>query len=164
MKASCTSTVVVALFLFGCGGASSGGSTPEAVAKGIAAAYSNGDAKAAIALLPSDEAFKAAWDCPADARLAKRLTRRRDRAEKEFSKAKEKGVSMSVKSFTAEPKNTKVVKKGEKYKGCTAKVEVTIQKHRLTLLIKADGKEKDDGATWKFAKFGDNATWYFFKL
>jgi hypothetical protein len=164
MNASWISTVAVALFLFGCGGPSSGGSTPEAVAKALASAYTNGDAKAAMALLPSDEAFKAAWDCPADAKLAKRLKRRRDRADKEFSKAKEKGISMSVKSFTAEPKTTTVVKKGEKHKGCTAKVDVTIQKHRLKLLIKIGEKEEDDGETWKFAKFGDNDTWYFFKL
>ncbi len=152
----------LALLFMGCGG--SGASTPESAAKALVGAMSGGDGKAAMSVLPTDDAFKEAFDCPAEARLMKRLTSRRARLEKEASNLAEKKVSLSIKSFTAEPMDTTVIKKGEEYKGCKAKVDVTIQKHKLTLLIKKDGKEKDDGEKWKFARFGDKKTWYYWKL
>lgn len=162
MRHGLAAVVCLALVASGCDSGGPGFESPEAAAKGMAEGFSNKDAKMGERLLPPEDLLKAHFDCPDD-KMVKSRQKRLAQWPEELAKAPA-GMKMAVGAIDAAASKTDTLAKDADYEGCKVKAPVTIRELKLTLKITVDGKDKDDGETWRFVKFGDKERWYNFKL
>jgi hypothetical protein len=133
--------------------------TPRAVADGIMQAFKDRSAAEAVALLPTEDQLKAAFDCP---QVLDRLKSRKDSADKDFAQAP-KDMTIELGGFDKFGTEDKLIKAGQDWDGCKVNAPVTVHTSKLVLRMTKDGKTDFDNETWTFLKFGDEEKWYYFK-
>ena len=153
MKFSSICFVALSFISFtGCGGGGSSSSTtggaakPEDVAKNAVEAMAAGDMNKLKALFPSDDALKPLVKCPKDNFIVEEVQKEKSKAERQKAKMDEAGVT-KLEFVSAEVKDTKVFKKGEKEDGCEflKDVELARVKAKMKFTIKDKTEEEKEG-------------------
>jgi hypothetical protein len=143
--------VLAAGALVACGGSGGGKDSPEAVAKALVDAAKAKDPAAVEALFPTEAQLDAALTCEGKGPKEEILRKAKAWAKDIDEIAAEIDSVQSV-----EPREPEVVKSGEVKKGCTAKMDITVQ--RAKVIFKTT-KGDTDGEGMEFIKLGDSG-WY----
>lgn len=145
--------------LVACGGGPDH-SSPKGVATSLAAAATAGDPATAVALLPPVAQLEAHFACEGEPTLVSRRNRRAE--SEEFGGDRMKGITMTVGVFDKDGSKTETLKVGDTWKDCKVIKEAKVHTSKLTLIIDKEGKQEDDGETWRFLEL--DGKWYFAKL
>ena len=116
----------------------------------------DGDPKLGLSTWPTFDAFDKAWDC-GKSLLRSRLKGNRRNSKNEPIKFKKMGLRVVDWKLDPKPVATNQFKVGDKHKGCTAKVEVSIRKYKVWMAMTAQKDKLPPGALKELERMPVNA-------
>ena len=139
----------------GCGGdkGAAGASSPEDLAKSLVGSF--GDAAKFKKLLPSEGDLNALMKCEGDKNMmAEQIKKLGEEAEKEFAAMKD----IKMEFVSAETKDTKSIKKGEKQGPCEALKDFEVAKIKVKMKMTKGDETKENSEGFRGVKI--DGKWY----
>ena len=140
----------------GCGGdkgGADGASSPEELAKALVSSF--GDAAKFKKLLPTEANLNSLMKCEGDKNMmAEQIKKLGEEAEKEFAKMKD----IKIEFVSAETKDTKSIKKGEKQGPCEALKDFEMAKIKVKMKMTKGDKTDEDSEGFRGVKI--DGKWY----
>ena len=102
--------------------------------KTLVESLNTGDPKLGLSTWPTFEAFNKAWTCGMSS-LRSRLKGNRRNSKNEPLKFKKMGLRITDWKLDPKPVSAQIFKVGDKHKGCTAKVDVSIRKYKVSMKV-----------------------------